>query len=88
MIVNITNYQNDNENVIRIFGKVIMNDGKTYKGFAYVTRGQRLQDLLNDDRDFIPFELVKDYLPDTDSIGHIILSKHSISSFQEIKVNK
>lgn len=74
--------------VLRIFGKVKLQDGTEYRGFVYAHRGQRLQDLLNDGRDFIPIELVKDYHPDTGTIGHVLISKRFIISFEEIRVNK
>jgi hypothetical protein len=81
-----TNYHM--HDVLRIFGKVKMQDGTEYRGFVYAHRGQRLQDLLNDGRDFIPIELVKDYHADTGTIGHVLISKRFIISFEEIRVNK
>lgn len=86
MIFNKINYQV--HDVLRIFGKVKMQDGTEYRGFVYAHRGERLQDLLNDGRDFIPIELVKDYHADTGTIGHVLISKRFIISFEEIKVNK
>ena len=76
------------EDVSQIFGKVKMQDGTEYRGFVYAHKGQRLQDLLNDGRDFIPIELVKDYHADTGTIGHVLISKRFIISFEEIRVNK
>lgn len=81
-----TNYHM--HDVLRIFGKVKMQDGTEYRGFVYAHRGQRLQDLLNDGRDFIPIELVKDYHADTGTIGHVLISKRFIISFEEIRINK
>lgn len=86
MIFNKTNYQM--HDVFRIFGKVKMQDGSEYRGFVYARRGQRLQDLLNDSRDFIPIELVKDYHADTGTVGHVIISKQFIISFEEISINR
>lgn len=86
MIFNKINYQV--HDVLRIFGKVKMQDGTEYRGFVYAHRGERLQDLLNDGRDFIPIELVKDYHADTGTIGHVLISKRFIISFEEIKVKK
>lgn len=85
MFSNITNYEM--HDVIRIFGNVKMHDGTTYRGFVYANRGQRLQDLLNDGRNFIPIELVKEYQAETSTIGHVLISKRYIVSFKEVKVN-
>lgn len=74
--------------VLRIFGKVKMQDGSEYRGFVYALRGQRLQDLLNDSRDFIPIELVKDFHADTGTVGHVLISKNFIISFEEISIHK
>ena len=76
------------QDVLRLFGKVKMQDGTEYRGFVYAHRGERLQDMLNDSRDFIPIELVKDYHPDTGTVGHVLISKRFIISFEEIKVGK
>lgn len=73
--------------VHKIYGKIKMHDGSAYRGFVYAKPDQRLQDLLNDDRGFIPIQLVNDLPPYNKVIGTVILSKRYIISIEEIEYN-
>lgn len=77
----------ENKDVRKIYGKIKMHDGSAYRGFVYAEKSQRLQDLLNDDRDFIPIQLVNDLPPYNKIIGTVILAKRYIISIEEIEYN-
>lgn len=71
----------------KIYGKIKMHDGSAYRGFVYAKEGERLQDMLNDDRQFIPIQLVNDLPPYNKIIGTVILSKRYIITIEEIEYN-
>ena len=57
---------------------VKVHDGTTYRGYLHVPGMDRIQDLLNDGRQFIPLRLSRD----TGEI--VILSKQFIVSIEEV----
>ena len=73
--------------VHKIYGKIKMHDGSSYRGFVYAKPEQRLQDLLNDERDFIPILLASDIPPYNKVVGNVVLSKRYIISIEEIEYN-
>lgn len=65
------------ENPKRVNVSVLMHDGMQFAGYVHLHRAQRLQDLLNDPRRFIPI-----YSSDVD-IGMKVFAKKFIVSIVE-----
>lgn len=61
----------------KVFVNVKMHDGARMRGYIYVSTFDRLQDLLNDDRPFIPLHMV------SGNGGLIMLSKRYIVTMEE-----
>ncbi len=61
-----------------VYVLVKIHDGTTYRGYLHVPGMDRLQDLLNDARQFFPLRLSRD----TDEI--VILSKRFVVSIEEV----
>lgn len=60
---------------------VRMHDGARLVGAFYLAPGERLQDIMNDDRSFIPL-----YLDDTKENNPVVMiSKRYVSQVEEIK---
>lgn len=62
-----------------IYVLVKVHDGTTYRGYFHAPLQDRVQDLLNDHRNFIPLRITHD----TDEV--VLLSKQYIVSIEEIK---
>lgn len=66
--------------------KIKLNDGSSITAFIYLSRGQRVQDILNDDRMFIPIlHKSKDVRSNCTEEEHVdmVLSKNAILSVEE-----
>lgn len=59
---------------------VKMSDGQRLLGFFYVSNGERLQDILNDDRNFLPLYA----LGDNGKYALVMLSKHFMQQVEEV----
>ena len=66
----------------RAFVSVKMHDGDKFRGYVYLADGDRLQDLLNDDRQFFPIQM------NADSGQLAILSKKFVVSVEEVDDTK
>jgi len=70
-------------NKIKVVVKLFTQD--QFFGFVYLEEGQRVQDLLNDERKFIPFE--KTHMErgpnNTVSSSNIVISKDAIALVEE-----
>jgi hypothetical protein len=63
---------------------VRMHDGVRLVGAFYLAPGERLQDIMNDDRSFIPL-----YLDDTKEHNPVVMiSKRYVQQVEEIKDNR
>ena len=69
------------------FCVVKLSNGTTVRGFIYLEPSQRLQDLLNDSRDFIPIEIMSETPPHNKVIGQVVISKHFIVTAEESPYN-
>lgn len=66
----------------RIFVSVKMHDGDRFRGYVYLAQGERMQDLLNDERKFFPIQM-------NSEIGEMaILSKKFVVSIEEVDDTK
>ena len=59
---------------------VKMSDGQRLLGFFYVSNGERLQDILNDDRAFLPLNA----LGDNGKYHLVVLSKRFMQQAEEV----
>lgn len=83
-----TETSGQHKDVRKIYCRIKMQGGATYTGFVYAESDDRLQDLLNDDRKFIPVQLINDLAaPYNKVIGTIILAKQYIISLEESDYN-
>ena len=79
-----TDSPQNHKDVRKIYCRIKMSGGSAYTGFVYADSAERLQDLLNDDRKFIPVQLMNDLAaPNHKVIGTIILAKQYIVSIEE-----
>ena len=62
-----------------ILVSVLMHDGTRYRGYIYLPKEHRLQDLLNDSRAFIPLEQAAN----NDAVT--IVAKRFIVSIEELR---
>jgi hypothetical protein len=62
-----------------ILVSVLMHDGSRYRGYIHLPSNHRLQDLLNDQRGFIPIEQAAS----NDAVT--IVAKHFIVSIEELR---
>jgi hypothetical protein len=63
---------------------VTLKNGQTFSGNAFIKSRERLQDILNDKRTFIPFEkLIEECSVKVETYKIIIVNKDSISSLEE-----
>lgn len=69
------------------FCVVKLSNGSTVRGFVYLEPNQRLQDLLNDSRDFIPIEILSETPPHTKVVGRMVISKRFILTAEESSFN-
>lgn len=60
---------------------VKMSDGQRLLGFFYVSDDERLQDILNDDRSFLPLHA----LGDNGKYTLVVLSKRYMQQIEEVK---
>lgn len=66
----------------RIFVSVKMHDGDRFRGYVYLAEGERMQDLLNDERKFFPIQM-------NSEMGDMaILSKKFVVSIEEVDDTK
>lgn len=66
----------------RVFVSVKMHDGDRFRGYVHLAPGERIQDLLNDERKFFPIQMNSD-------VGEMaILSKKFVVSVEEVDDNK
>ncbi|HSG03547.1 MAG TPA: hypothetical protein VLA39_07415 [Marinobacterium sp.] len=59
---------------------VKMSDGQRLLGFFYVSSDERLQDILNDDRGFLPLHAVGD----NGKYSMVVLSKRYMQQIEEV----
>ena len=72
--------------VKKIYCRIKLTDGGAVLGFVYAESEARLQDLMNDSREFIPVQMVKNLPPPHNKVeGTIVLAKRYIVSAEEIK---
>ncbi len=64
-----------------ILVSVLMHDGVRYRGYIHLPTNHRLQDLLNDNRSFIPLE-------QANNEAVTIVSKRYIVSIEELREGK
>jgi hypothetical protein len=62
-----------------ILVSVLMHDGSRYRGYIHLATNHRLQDLLNDTRDFIPVEQA------ASNEAVTIVAKRFIVSIEELR---
>ena len=59
--------------------------GQEFWAYAYVDNTHRMQDLLNGDREFLPFEkLFEERSVKNDITKHVIINKTTIASVEEL----
>jgi len=66
----------------RLYVSVKMHDGDRFRGYVYLAPGERIQDLLNDERKFFPIQM-------NSELGEMaILSKKFVVSVEEVDDTK